>query len=220
MDDTNAQYQAYELIRHYHEKESLLKEILKGSEPSVIDVGCGGYPANLYILFHDFQFKKLIGIEKESEEKAYATFLTNNNVKIDIQIFRNRYEFYKKHIIPEPQDLPLLNELDYYKTFNIKFNTKAEDYFKILSQNTFFDCLIISNMLHYLLPDDRKPFFTIVSAFQKTGGILYLRINKNFNEAEEDFLNLLNDYKQIFYYKTKNNKLDKVDSLIYLGIKK
>ena len=220
MNNSDSQYLACELIKSFHKTDSILTEILKEEEPSVVDIGCGGYPYNLYILYHDFRFKKLIGIEMEKEEEAFNKFLEENKNNCEIMKCKNRFEIYRNNIQVEPQDQPLLNRTEYYRVFDIKFKTKAEDYFKSVSKKTFYNCLILSNMLHYLLPDDRYPFFIWVSTFLKPGGILYLRMNENHSMNEQNFKNLIIDYRKLFYRKIKNNKLKNIDSLIYLGIKK
>lgn len=218
------------IVKHF-KNHPLVINAFKSESLSVLDVGCR-VPCPLFVLFHDFNFTHLKGIELSSESEAVENFL--KDCKAEDKNYNTVYDIYLNDLKFDEEDLRLgkqfLDETSFKKHFKILFNLHADWYFSKVNDPTVFDYVILSNVLHLNPEPKASEIFNGAVSKLKTGGLIFVRVNHNENPKaknlnhrtydDEEFRNLFKDFKEIVFCKDANENAIGNKSLIFFGAKK
>jgi SAM-dependent methyltransferase len=209
-----------------HIEEFLIRPCLTG-----LDLGCDTGVA-LYLLYHDFNFQRGVGVDLNSIEEIVKRNIALNKrlLNIDISIENSIFDVYKNNIKFTDDDKTgrdeYIDEINFNNVFEFHLKTRALQF--LIGNTEKFDLVILSNLLH-LIEDVNERRLTLSYAKRaiKKGGLIFVKVNHPENEnairlshipySDEDFYELFNkDFETI--YINQNYFLDnKSTSKIFLG---
>ena len=148
---------------------------------SILDLGCG-FPTEYFSLFHNDRFKSYLGVEQLKENE-----LNDPPRKI--------YELYESFVEPRNEE-KLLSEEQFGTIFKFKWGTDIHDYLKNFDEK--FDCIILSNILHFLSIEHDWIFDQSLKRLS-IKGLIYVRVNS---------ASLITADKKLINYRALMNKIN------------
>lgn len=153
----------------------LIKDFLSGNNLSALDIGFG-LPEYLYVLYHDFGFDHLVGIDIiESEEELISEIKrkTGNNSLFASSL----YEFYNQTILLDGSEIEGRESKMTLDEYNRHFKIILGSMVQSLDPSEFkpFDFVILSNVLH--LSPKCEFVFNHSMRFLRPGGLIYLKVH-------------------------------------------
>ncbi len=218
------------ILKHFQNHPSVVKAFSK-ENLSALDVGCR-VPCPLFVIYHDFNFTLLKGIELSSESDAVKSFL--KDAKAENLDLKTIYDVYLKDLKLDEEDIrlgkQLVDEITFKKHFKILFNLPADWYFTKVQDTTMFDYVILSNVLHLNLEPTATTIFEGAIARLKSDGLIFVRVNHRQNPVakklrhrtygEREFKKLFAGFNEILFCKDKNDNNTGFKSMIFFGSKK
>lgn len=156
---------------------------LPSGPSAALDLGSGpGYP--LFILYHDFGFESLTGVDHLSESgiltqvKRHLPLEERTPPQEVLWHCNSLYELYRLVIQPEKSQVHKvsLQPLEYYQHFNFVWETSISDYLQSLDGKQQFDVVILSNILHFMPHQEAKVIVRNAANQLAEGGTLWVRV--------------------------------------------
>lgn len=158
---------------------------------SALDLGSGpGY--TLFILYHDFGFESLIGVDLLSESgilaqvKRQLPLEDRTPAQQVLWHCSSLYELYRLLIQPRKGLVhrTSLQPLEFYQHFNFVWETGIDHYLNSLDEKKEFDVIILSNVLHFMPHQDAKTIIESAATHLTDDGTLGVRV---YHTASEKF---------------------------------
>ena len=105
---------------------------------AVLDLGCGDALC-LALLYHSHGPKRLVGVERWSEEEVLSSRESE---------YRSLHEAYLAHMKFDDESMPIQNAEDFRTILGLQMGLSIEEYLRSCSER--FDLVICSDVLHYI----------------------------------------------------------------------
>ncbi len=179
---STAEIVSYEAFQHLlKDTASIGAAYLRGKpHDSAIDIGCRDALA-LNLLYHDFGFKRLVGLDLDTETSIIQVLQANNDGKLDHA--RDFFDVYDTRLKTENADVypAKLNRTEFYKRHSFYFGSIDGRVETITGQ---FGLVILSNVLHYKsTEEDCKRLLKEVARLLLPDGDTFIRVKEYFDDG-------------------------------------
>jgi 2-polyprenyl-3-methyl-5-hydroxy-6-metoxy-1,4-benzoquinol methylase len=221
----------FSMMKRFKDHPLIIKA-LDVPKRSVLDLGCG-FPLQLSLLYHDFNFRNLAGVDSASDESLISEYVRHfEKSGKPIGPFSNLYELYLTQVIFEPDKDPEDVGKKHMTPEEFEKNILIHPYdiksFLKIYWGKQFDFVIMSHILPLFTYQEQKQIFDKANELLKTGGIIFVKANHEDNiqcpaqytHSHSSFQLLVKEYETLCFCESDNDNGPGIKSLSYFGIKK
>lgn len=142
---------------------------------TILDLGCG-LGSRWFDLFYELDFKRIIGIDKYSQQELidYDGIFTENSISC--------YKMYLRYVNKNhKENIKILTETEYDQTFVFKKNDIKNIFMSDFFTENSFDLIIAYQILYLFNRNEAKEIINGIKVRMKKGAYLYIYL------ASEDF---------------------------------
>ena len=160
---------------------SPLLDVLKTrTDLKALDLGCR-LPEFLWLCYHIYSCKKIVGIELNSEEEVIREqlrIIRRDNPTYYDEYFplKSLHEWYLHAVKPDIDEPPLIQSKSKYdSTFEIHFDTNMRDFLREATEQ--FDVINASNVLHFFVnQNEMEEMLRHIQRLLTPNGFVFIRV--------------------------------------------